>query len=86
MKFPVQIVNNYQSLTIATKTHIPRNTSNVDPPLNLILIKKITTMLIKHLLRNFCVADSLEVRFRKFARAVFRKTLRDLHSLRSLRP
>ena len=40
MKFLVQIVNNYQSLTIVTKTHIPEVTWDSDLPLNLILIRK----------------------------------------------
>ena len=43
MKFPMQIVNNYQSLTIVTNTHIPGVTWDVDLPLNLILIRKKTT-------------------------------------------
>ena len=59
MKFPVQIVNNYQSFTIVTKTHIPGVTWDVDPPLNPILIKKII-IVIKHLVHNLHVADSLE--------------------------
>ena len=40
MKFPVQIVINYQSLTIATKIHIPEVTWDPDLPLNIILIRK----------------------------------------------
>ena len=39
-KSNVQIANNYQSLTIATKTHSPGVTGDVDPLLNLIAIKK----------------------------------------------
>ena len=35
----VQIVNNYQSLTIVTNSHISGVTRDVDPPLNLIVIK-----------------------------------------------
>ena len=38
-KFHVQIVNNYQSLTVITKTHTPGVTGDVDPPLNLIVTK-----------------------------------------------
>ena len=37
MKFPVQTVNNYQSLTIVIKTPNPGFTGDIDPPLNLIL-------------------------------------------------
>ena len=40
MKFHVQIVKNYQSLNIVTKTHIPGVTGGIDPSLNLI-VKKI---------------------------------------------
>ena len=40
MKLPVNIVNNYQSLTIVAKTHNPGVTWGVYPPLNLILIIK----------------------------------------------
>ena len=36
----VQIVNNYQSLTVATKTYIPGVTGQVDPLLNRTVIKK----------------------------------------------
>ena len=39
MTFHVQIVNNYHSLTIVTKTHISGVKGDVDPPLNLIVIK-----------------------------------------------
>ena len=35
----LQMVNNYQSLTIVTKTHTPGVTRDKDPPLNLIVIK-----------------------------------------------
>ena len=72
MKFLVQIVNNYQSLTIATKTHIPGVTGLVDPLLNLIVIKK------TYLISNLHIADSLEVSFKKFARVVFRNPIFDL--------
>ena len=41
MKLPVNIVNNYQSLTIVTKTHNPGLTWSVYPPLDLILIIKV---------------------------------------------
>ena len=51
----MQIVNNYQSLTIATKTHIPGVTERVEPLLNLTVIKK------THLIGNLHVADSLVV-------------------------
>ena len=40
MKLPVNIVNNYQSLTIVAKAHNPGVTWGVYPPLNLILIIK----------------------------------------------
>ena len=56
--FRVQIVNSYQSLTIATKTHTPRVIGLVDRLLNLIVIKK-------HLISNLHLADSLEVSFTK---------------------
>ena len=39
-KSHLQIVNNYQSLTVATKTYIPGVTGHVDPLLNLTVIKK----------------------------------------------
>ena len=68
----VQIVSNYQSLTIATKTYIPEVTEHVDPLLNITVIKK------TYLIGNLHVADSLEVSFTKFARAVFRNPIFDL--------
>ena len=71
-KFHVQIVSNYQSLTVATKTYIPGVTGHVDPLLNLTVIKK------TYLIGNLHVADSLEVSFAKFARAVFRNPIFDL--------
>ena len=71
-KFHVQIVSNYQSLTVATKTYIPGVTGHVDPLLNLTVIKK------TYLIGNLHVADSLEVSFTKFARAVFRNQTFDL--------
>ena len=67
-KFHMQIVNNYQSLTIATKTHIPGVTERVGPLLNLTVIKK------THLIGNLHVADSLVVSFTKFENAVFKVT------------
>ena len=67
-----QIVNNYQSLTGATKTYIPGVTGHVDALLNLTVIKK------TYLIGNLHVADSLEVSFAKFARAVFRNPIFDL--------
>ena len=72
-KSNVQIVNNYQSITIATKTHSPGVTGDVDPLLNLIAMKKKT-----YLIENLHVADSLEVSFAKFTRAVFRNPIFDL--------
>ena len=75
MKSHVQIVNNYQSLTIATKTHLPGVTGLVDPQdtyIYLIVIKK------AYLIGNLHKADSLEVSFTKFARAVFRNPIFDL--------
>ena len=39
-KSHLQIVNNYQSLTVATKTYIPGVTGHVGPLLNLTVIKK----------------------------------------------
>ena len=71
-KFHMQIVNNYQSLTIATKTHIPGVTERVGPLLNLTVIKK------THLIGNLHVADSLVVSFTKFENAVFRNPVFDL--------
>ena len=71
-KFHVQIVSNYQSLTVATKTYIPGVTGHVDPLLNLTVIKK------TYLIGNLHVADSLEVSFTKFARVVFRNPIFDL--------
>ena len=69
MKFHVQIVNNYQSLTIATKTHILAVTWLVDSLLNLIVKKK------TYLISNFHEANSLKVSFTNFARAVFRNPI-----------
>ena len=66
-----KIVNNYQLLTGATKTYIPGVTGHVDALLNLTVIKK-------KLIGNLHVADSLEVSFAKFARAVFRNPIFDL--------
>ena len=66
MKFPVQMVNNYQSLTI------PGVKRDVDLPLNLILIRKKSWQIIKHIVRKVHAADLSEVKFTKFARAVFR--------------
>ena len=40
-KSHVQIVNNYQSLTTATRTRTPGVAGHVDPLLNLIVIKNI---------------------------------------------
>ena len=71
-KFHVQIVSNYQSLTVATKTYIPGVTGHVDPLLNLTVIKK------TYLIGNLHVADSLEVSFTKFTRAVSRNPIFDL--------
>ena len=71
-KFLVQTVDNCQSLTVATKTYIPGVTGHVDPLLNLTVIKK------TYLIGNLHVADSLEVSFAKFARAVFRNPIFDL--------
>ena len=68
-----QIVNNYQSLTDTIKTYIPGVTWHVDTHLNLTIIKKKT-----NLIGNVHVADSLEVSFEKFARAVFREPIFDL--------
>ena len=73
------------------KTHIPGIAGDVDPPLNIIIII-IIIIIIRHSVRNSHVADSLEVRFTKFARTVSGiqflifdlKNSRDLHSLRSL--
>ena len=73
-KFHVQIVSNYQSLTVATKTYIPGVTGHVDPLLNLTVIKKRKKT---YLIGNLHVADSLEVNFTKFARAVFRNPIFD---------
>ena len=67
-----QIVNYYQSLTGVTKTYIPGVTGHVDALLNLIVIKK------AYLIANLHVADSLEVNFAKFERAVFRNQIFDL--------
>ena len=66
-----QMVNNYQSLTVTTKTYIPGDTGHVDALLNVTVIKK-------HLIGNLHEADSLEVSFAKFARAVFRNPIFDL--------
>ena len=65
-----QIVNNYQSFTGATKTYIPGVTGHVDALLS--SHKK------PYLIGNLHVADSLEVSFAKFARAVFRNPIFDL--------
>ena len=73
-KSHVQIVNNYQSLTVATKTYIPGVTGHVDSFLNLTVIKKKKTYLIG----NLHVANSLEVSLTKFARAIFRNPIFDL--------
>ena len=70
-KSHVQIVNNYQSLTITTKNHTPGVTGFVDLLLNLIFIKK------TYLIGNLQVANSLEVSFTKFARAVLRNPIFD---------
>ena len=70
--FCVQIVHNYQSLIIATKTHTPGITEHIDPLLNLIVIKK------SYLISNLHVANSLEISFTEFARAVFRNPIFDL--------
>ena len=59
-------------LTGATKTYIPGVTGHVDALLNLTVIKK------TYLIGNLHVADSLEVSFAKFARAVFRNPIFDL--------
>ena len=72
MKLRVQIVNNYQSLTIATKGFTPGVTWLVDPLLNVVVIKK------TYSISNLHVADSLDVSFTKFARAVFRNPIFDL--------
>ena len=68
-----QIVNNYQSLTGATKTYIPGVTGHVDTLLNLTVIKKKA-----NLIGNLHVADLLEVSFARFARAVFRNPIFEL--------
>ena len=65
------MVNNYQSLTVVTKTYIPWVTRHVDPLLNL-------TVITKYLIRNMPVANSLKVSFTKFARAIFRNPVFDL--------
>ena len=72
MMFRVQIVHNYQSLIMATKTHTPGVTGHIDPLLNLIVIKKY------NLVSNMHVANSLEISFTEFARAVFRNPIFDL--------
>ena len=72
MKLRVQIVNYYQSLTTATKTHIPGVTGLIDPLINLKVIKKTYSV------SNLHVAESLEVSFTTFARAVFRSPIFDL--------
>ena len=72
MKLRVQLVNNYQSLTITTKTDIPGVKGHVDPLLDLIVIKK------PHLISNLHLADSLKVSFTKLAWAVFRNPIYEL--------
>ena len=65
-KSHVQIVNNYQSLTIATKTHIPGVTGCIDPLLNLIVIKDIFNW-------QFARSRFLGVKFYKVCRGGFRE-------------
>ena len=65
-KSHVQIVNNYQSLTIAKKTHIPGVTGRIDPLLNLIVIKNIFN-------RQFARSRFLGVKFYKVCRGSFRE-------------
>ena len=71
MKAHVQMVNNYQSLTVATETYVPWVTGHLDPLLNL-------TVITKYLIRNMHVANSLKVSFTKFARAIFRNPVFDV--------